>query len=112
MQVLGTPSQFGLENHGLTNLNSVYWNLSPADLVEHAIRRQEGILSPDGALVVNTGQHTGRSPNDKFVVQEGTELDQKIWWGKVNQPISAEKFDRLYQKRRPTCKTAKCLFRT
>jgi len=98
MQVLGTPSQFGLENHGLTNLNSVYWNLSPADLVEHAIRRQEGILSPDGALVVNTGQHTGRSPNDKFVVQEGTELDQKIWWGKVNQPISAEKFDRLYQK--------------
>lgn len=98
MHVLGNPSRFGLENHGLTNLKAAYWNLSPAVLVEHAVRRDEGILSPDGALVVNTGQHTGRSPNDKFVVQEGTDLDAKIWWGKVNQPISADQFDRLYLK--------------
>jgi phosphoenolpyruvate carboxykinase (ATP) len=69
-------------------------NLNAAQLVEHAIRNGEGTLAADGALVVSTGQYTGRSPKDKFVVEEPSSKD-KIWWGSVNQPLSQENFDRL-----------------
>jgi phosphoenolpyruvate carboxykinase (ATP) len=98
MLTFGNASNYGLENHGLRNLGNVYWNLSPALLVEHVVIRGEGQLSPDGAVMVNTGQHTGRSPNDKYVVRTGTSLDEKIWWGKVNQPLSPDKFNQLYYK--------------
>jgi len=98
MQMFGVASEYGLENHGLHNLGNVYWNLPPALLVEHVVRRGEGELSPDGAVMVKTGHHTGRSPNDKFVVRTGTASDEKIWWGKVNQPLSVENFEKLYQK--------------
>ncbi len=90
-------SAHGLENHGLTNLNKVYWNLPTPRLYEESLRREEGQLSESGNLAVLTGQHTGRSANDKFIVQEpSTEKD--IWWGAVNPPISEEKFDQLHQK--------------
>jgi phosphoenolpyruvate carboxykinase (ATP) len=69
-------------------------NLSTAELVEDAIRRGEGILAAEGPLVVRTGKHTGRSPEDKFIVDEPSSRD-KIWWGKVNRPISEEHYDRL-----------------
>ena len=59
-----THSPYDLENHGLRNLGTVHWNLSQAVLTEHAIRKGEGVLSSHGALVVETGQHTGRSAND------------------------------------------------
>jgi phosphoenolpyruvate carboxykinase (ATP) len=84
-----------LESHGIRNVNTVYWNLSTPLLVEEAIRRREARLSHLGPLVVRTGSHTGRSPQDKFVVQEPTSED-KVWWGKVNQPMSTENFDRLH----------------
>src|SRR5512135_1597371 len=98
MYITGFPSSYGLENHGLVNLKAVHWNLSPAALVEHVIIRQEGSLANQGAVVVNTGHHTGRSPNDKFIVRFGNEDNEPIWWGKINQPISPEKFNLLFQK--------------
>lgn len=97
MQVFGIASEFGIENHGLRNIRAIYANLSQAELVEQMLMRREGILSADGAVMVNTGQHTGRSPNDKFIVQYLGDA-VPIWWGKVNQPLSEEKADLLYQK--------------
>jgi phosphoenolpyruvate carboxykinase (ATP) len=73
---------------------SVQANLSTAALYEVAIRETEGVIAADGPLVVRTGKHTGRSPQDKFVVREASSRD-KIWWGEVNQPISEEHYDRL-----------------
>jgi phosphoenolpyruvate carboxykinase (ATP) len=90
-------SGFGVEQHGLRGLGNVYWNLSTPMLYEEAIRRQECRLAEMGSMVVRTGQHTGRSPNDKFVVREPSSQD-KIWWGKVNRPIEPEKFDRVRKR--------------
>ena len=90
-------SPIGLEQVGLSDLGQVHWNLSPATLYEQALRRDEGLISEHGALVVATGQHTGRSANDKFVVREpGSEED--IWWGNVNVAYSQEHFDALHRR--------------
>jgi phosphoenolpyruvate carboxykinase (ATP) len=95
MQHVGpVRSQYGLENNGISNALRVHWNLTTTQLVEEAVRRNEGLLSADGALVVTTGKHTGRSPNDKFIVQEPTS-EKHIDWGKVNKPFAPEAFDRL-----------------
>jgi phosphoenolpyruvate carboxykinase (ATP) len=95
---LGIPSQYDLEHHQLHNLKTVFWNLSTPSLIEQVILRGEGLLSREGAVVVNTGKHTGRSPCDKFLVQKGDSLDDNIWWGKVNFPINSESFERLYRR--------------
>jgi phosphoenolpyruvate carboxykinase (ATP) len=73
---------------------SVIANLPVAELYEHAIRAGEGTIAADGPLVVRTGQHTGRSPKDKFVVREPSSQD-KVWWGEVNHEISEEHYDKL-----------------
>ncbi len=86
-----------VESLGIIAPKAVYRNLSPAKLVEHALERGEGKLSDTGALVVYTGKYTGRSPNDRFVVDEPTTHDE-IDWGKVNVPISREKTDAIYNK--------------
>lgn len=80
----------------LVRTKSIEWNLSPARLVERAIRRGEGTLTQDGAFVAITSPHTGRSPDDKFVVREAGN-ESEIWWGKVNVPFTPEQFERLYQ---------------
>jgi len=86
-----------LENLGIINATSIYRNLTPAQLVEAALRRGEGTLSNTGALVVKTGKYTGRSAKDKFIVDsEG--VHNEIAWGSVNKPITQEKFDALYSK--------------
>ncbi|HSM37936.1 MAG TPA: phosphoenolpyruvate carboxykinase (ATP) [Candidatus Limnocylindrales bacterium] len=72
-------------------------NLSTAELYEHAARRGEGIISAHGSLVVRTGQHTGRSPKDKFVVTEPSS-QSKVWWGEINQRISEAHYDRLRER--------------
>ena len=90
-------SMDGLQQHGLYNLNEVFWNLPTPALYEHAIRRREGALSHLGPLVVRTGHHTGRSANDKFIVDEAENRD-KIWWGAINKPISEQNFDTLHQR--------------
>ncbi|MCC7425404.1 MAG: phosphoenolpyruvate carboxykinase [Alphaproteobacteria bacterium] len=82
---------------GLSHPGTVHHNLSGPVMVECAVRRGEGMLSASGALVVRTGVHTGRSVNDKFVVEEPESRDS-IWWGKVNRPISAEHFTTLRQR--------------
>ena len=88
---------YGLEQLGILNPKAVYRNLEPAQLVEHALRRGEGQLSNTGALCVRTGKYTGRSPNDKFIVDsEGVHDD--IAWGKINVPTTQAVFDALYEK--------------
>jgi phosphoenolpyruvate carboxykinase (ATP) len=82
---------------GIKNINEVYYNLSTAQLYERAIRRREGTLSNQGPIVVRTGSHTGRSPNDKFIVKEQSS-EENVWWGKVNKPIEPYKFDQLFNK--------------
>jgi phosphoenolpyruvate carboxykinase (ATP) len=87
-------SSHGLENHDLHPTSDVHWNYPAAQLVEQAVHRGEGHLSAGGALVTDTGHHTGRSPNDKFTVEEPSSKDN-IWWGSVNRPISASHFSAL-----------------
>jgi phosphoenolpyruvate carboxykinase (ATP) len=88
---------FGLEKLGIIHPKAVYRNLSPAELTQIALRRGEGILSDTGALVVQTGKYTGRSPKDKFIVDTEGVHDQ-INWGKVNVPISREAFNQIKGK--------------
>lgn len=87
----------GLENLGIINAKVVYRNLTPAQLTEHALRRNEGTLSNTGALVVKTGKYTGRSANDKFIVDTPSVHDE-IAWGSVNRPIEQEKFNAIRSK--------------
>jgi len=86
----------GLEALGVVRSGAVHWNLSPAALYEEAIRRGEGLIAVEGPLVCRTGQHTGRSPNDKFVVREASS-EQHVHWGTVNRPIDEAKFDTLHR---------------
>ncbi len=88
---------YGIEKLGIIGATAVHRNLTPAQLTEAALRRGEGTLSKTGALVVTTGKYTGRSPNDKFIVDsEGVHND--IDWGKTNVAISQEKFDAIKGK--------------
>lgn len=87
----------GLESLGMKNLGQVYWNLPVPQLIEHSIVRQEGILASNGALCVNTGKYTGRSPKDKFIVDEPS-IHDEIDWNTVNVPIASDKFDLLYKR--------------
>ncbi|HVS03712.1 MAG TPA: phosphoenolpyruvate carboxykinase (ATP) [Thermoanaerobaculia bacterium] len=88
-------SRHGIEEQGLTAAGTVHWNLSRAELYEHALRRGEAMLAAEGPLAARTGSHTGRSPCDKFLVREPvTEGD--IWWGSVNRPIASEAFEALF----------------
>ena len=93
---------FGLKKLGLFNPKEVYRNLTPTKLIEMAIQRGEGVLSSTGALSVTTGKYTGRSPEDKFVV-DTPDIHNKIAWGSVNKPNEKEN---LF----PTCKIGKYLF--
>ena len=88
---------YGIEKLGIIGPKAVYRNLTPAQLTEHALRRGEGTLSNTGALVVTTGKYTGRSPNDKFIVDTES-VHNDIAWGKVNRPISREKFNAIKSK--------------
>ncbi len=79
------------------NNRSIHHNLSPSQLIEIAVQREEGRLADNGALVVETGERTGRSPKDRFIVEENDSKEQ-IDWGAVNQPFDAAKFDALWQR--------------
>ena len=88
---------YGIEKFGIIGPKAVYRNLTPAQLTEAALRLGEGKLSNTGALVVTTGKYTGRSPKDKFIVDTET-IHNDIAWGKVNRPISREKFNSIKGK--------------
>jgi phosphoenolpyruvate carboxykinase (ATP) len=83
-----------LERHGITGAARVHRNLSAAVLLEHAVRRREGRLTKEGSFVGMTVPHTGRSPDDKYVVREPSS-EGRVWWGKVNVPLEPEQFDVL-----------------
>ena len=87
-------STYGLANHGFKHLDTVYWNLTTPALYEEAVFRNEGNIVNQGPFLVNTGKHTARAANDKFVVQEDT-TSGDIWWGDYNRPISPEKFNTI-----------------
>ena len=82
---------------GIIESKAVYHNLPVCKLTEFALARGEGKLNKTGALVVKTGKYTGRSPEDRFVVDEPS-IHDEIAWGKVNVPISSEKFENIYRK--------------
>ena len=73
---------------------TIHTNLSTAELVEHALRRSEGCLASNGALCCDTGERTGRSPNDKFVEDTPT-IHDSIAWGNTNRPITPENFAKI-----------------
>ena len=83
-----------LDREGIRT-DRVKWNLSTAALYEEAVRKQEGSIAAEGPLVCRTGQHTGRSPNDKFVVREASS-EAHIAWGKVNRPLEQAQWDALH----------------
>jgi len=86
-----------LQQIGICGAGKIYANLSPACLYELALKRGEGVLSEDGALMVMTGQHTGRSPNDKYIVRDPS-TEKEINFGKVNQPYEPAAFDALRKR--------------
>ncbi|PKN91350.1 MAG: phosphoenolpyruvate carboxykinase (ATP) [Chloroflexi bacterium HGW-Chloroflexi-6] len=90
-------ADYNLSNHGVGNLRLAYWNLTTEALYEEAIFRGEGAMVAGGAFVANTGKHTARSANDKFVVRE-TDSEGNIWWGVYNRPFETGKFDELYAR--------------
>lgn len=90
-------ADYNLSNQGVSNLRLAYWNLTTEALVEEAVFRGEGALVAGGPFVANTGKHTARSANDKFVVRE-TDSEGNIWWGVYNRPFSADKFEVLYDR--------------
>lgn len=94
-----TPSDrtYDLEALGIKHPGRIYRNLSVPQLIEHALARGEGQLASNGALCVQTGKYTGRSPHDKFIVAESS-TESEVHWNKVNVPISEENFLRLYHQ--------------
>ena len=84
----------GLDTQGISTGAEIFWNLTTAPLVEHAVRRGEGLLAKDGPIVVKTGKHTGRSANDKFTVRDA-ETENTVWWGKSNKPMDPAAFAAL-----------------
>src|SRR5918993_1018639 len=86
-----------LERLGLVRYGAVHENLPPARLVEAAVRRREGRLAGNGALVAKTGKRTGRSPKDRFIVEDDLTRD-KVDWGAVNKPFSTEAFEAILNK--------------
>ncbi|MEK6711079.1 MAG: phosphoenolpyruvate carboxykinase (ATP) [Nitrospinota bacterium] len=94
---MATGDTYGVDKIGLKNVGRVYRNLPMPALVEMAVARGEGYLAPNGALVVMTGNFTGRSPRDKFTVDQAPST-QNIWWGQVNQKLSPENWDKIRDK--------------
>ncbi|MGZ6316868.1 MAG: phosphoenolpyruvate carboxykinase, partial [Anaerolineales bacterium] len=90
-------ADYNLSNHGVGNLRLAYWNLPTEALYEEAVFRGEGVTTAGGPFVVNTGKHTARSANDKFVVREAAS-EGHIWWGQYNRPFAATKFEALYDR--------------
>ena len=91
------PETANLEKLGLKNISTAYWNLTPAELVEETVIRGMGVLADSGAVAIDTGEFTGRSPKDRFIVCDEYTKDA-VWWGDINIKFAAEDFDNLYDK--------------
>lgn len=86
-----------LSTIGLAKVATAFWNLSPAELVEETLASGDGVLCNNGALAIDTGEFTGRSPKDKFLVCDDITKDT-IWWGDINIKFEPAKFDALYNR--------------
>ena len=95
MQISG--KELGLESLGITEIDQIYRNLSIDELIDETVNNNEGIIGANGASIVDTGKYTGRSPKDKYIVDEPSSTD-KISWGPVNKKIDEAIIDELYQK--------------
>ena len=91
------PEKNDLGEMGLGNVENVFWNLNPAELTEETVVQGLGALTNTGALAIETGQFTGRSPKDRFIVEDDITRDA-VWWGDINKKFSPEKFDKLYDR--------------
>jgi phosphoenolpyruvate carboxykinase (ATP) len=90
-------SDYTLENHGFTGFRKVYWNLPTEALYEEITFRGEAKIARGGPILVDTGKHTARAANDKFIVREHS-TENAIWWGKYNRPYGSDKFDELVSR--------------
>ncbi len=90
-------SSYGLDRHGIENVAAAQWNYGLTALCEEALRRREGLLAQGGPLVVRTGHHTGRSADDKFIVEDPRSLEH-IDWGTTNRAISSGQFRGLHRR--------------
>ena len=86
-----------LSELGFKSFKTAYWNLDVPHLVTETLLRKQGVLTDTGALMVDTGEFTGRSPKDKFIVKDAI-TENTVWWGDINHPFNPEKFDSLYKK--------------
>ncbi|MBX7093795.1 MAG: phosphoenolpyruvate carboxykinase (ATP) [Flavobacteriales bacterium] len=98
MNEFGTRSKNStLEELGLGRVANAYWNLTPAELVEETLVNGQGVLTDTGALAIETGEFTGRSPKDRFIVFD-SKTENTVWWGDINIKFTPEKFDALYNR--------------
>lgn len=98
MNELGlVPKTSNLKELGLGNIDKAHWNLTPEQLTQIALDLGQGRLSDTGALVINTGEFTGRSPKDRFIVFD-EKTEESVWWGDINIKFTPENFDKLHAK--------------
>src|SRR5215467_13001280 len=90
-------TSYELDNYGIKEPLRVYWNLNTPELYEEIARRREGVFSNHGAILVDTGEHTGRAAKDKAIVRESGSED-KVFWGDVNKDFPQEKFNALKER--------------
>ncbi len=86
-----------LESIGLSNLGDCFWNLTPSELVEDTIIKGQGVITDTGALAIETGEFTGRSPQDRFIVCD-SKTEEAVWWGTINKKFETDKFHALYNR--------------
>ncbi len=91
------PTTANLKELGLGNVATAFWNLTPAELVEESILRGMGAFADSGALAIDTGEFTGRSPKDRFIVAD-SKTEDAVWWGDINIKMTPQNFDKLYDK--------------
>ncbi|MEQ9403336.1 MAG: phosphoenolpyruvate carboxykinase (ATP) [Cyclobacteriaceae bacterium] len=97
MQEFGVKSSKNDLSHIGIKVKEAHWNLTQSELIEETLKNNEGVLTSTGALMCDTGKFTGRSPKDRFIVEDAKTKDS-VWWGNINQPFSEENFDKLYKK--------------
>lgn len=90
-------SRSTLKALGLDGVSNAYWNLTPAELVEETLLNGQGVLADTGALAIDTGEFTGRSPKDRFIVCD-EKTEQSVWWGDINIKFSPQQFDALFNR--------------
>ncbi len=86
-----------LKSIGLNHVGDTFWNLTPAELVEDIIVLGQGVMTDSGAIAIETGEFTGRSPQDRFIVCDD-KTEDAVWWGDINKKFTPEKFDALYDR--------------